>query len=68
MFKAVPLPPAVAAHHKKCQVACKSVADRLHALYLTYDGPIEKVASVMTYEEFVPTRHPERPGFRVYSE
>lgn len=68
MFKAVPLPPAIAAHHKKCQVASKTVRDELHELYLEYIGVIIHIESVMTYEEFVPTRHPERPGFRTYSE
>lgn len=68
MFKACPLPPSVAAHHKKCQTACQTVRDGLHMLYLAYKGPVQHLKSIMTYEELVPTRHPERPGFRAYSE
>ena len=68
MHKACPLSPFVAGHHRRCQVTSKPIADRLHALYLAYDGPITKLESVRTFDEFVLTRHPERPGFRTYSE
>ena len=67
-MRAVPLPPAIAAPHMKCQVTSKLVREELHGLYLAYAGPITHCKSVRTYEEFVYTRHPERPGFRTYSE
>ena len=62
------LSPVLAAHHVKCQTTNELLSAELHGVYLAYDGPITKLAPVRTFEEFVFTRHPERPGFRVYDE
>lgn len=62
------LPPVLAAHHMKCQTANERLSEELHEVYLAYDGPITMLAPVRVFEEFIPTRHPEHPGFRTYSE
>ena len=62
------LSPVLAAHHTKCQTANGLLSAEMHGLYLAYTGPITMLKSVVTYGELVVTRHPERPGFRVYSE
>lgn len=68
MSRAVPLPPAVAAHHVKCQNINELLSAELHGLYLAYSGHIQQLQSVRTFAEFVFTRHPEGPGFRMYKE
>jgi hypothetical protein len=68
-MKALPnLSPVLAAHHTKCQNSNELLSAELHGLYLAYNGPIQHLKSVRTFAEFVLTRHPERPGFRTYSE
>lgn len=67
-MRSQPLPSSVAVHHNKCQTADEAVREMLHLIYQAFDGPITKVGSVITHDELIPARCPERPGFRNYSE